>query len=203
MANRLTTKDAQEFLDDLRDSFSKRSGMKVPRTLVKMKTVYETWAGMCYPGMIHVNRGIMKDVDEPFVKEILAHEFAHHIVDRCHYPDTDDFPFHGKVWKSVARAVGAFPSAYHFYPVAPFIMNNMHRFWAYEHEGAYRFLGVEDREKKGCRFWSNGKLWQEVDNKNKAVDFLYSFEIEQTKIEIERRLNMISYNKTFWRDYVK
>ena len=203
MPNRLTTKEAQEFIDDLGETFSRRFKMKVPRTLVKMKTVYETWAGICYPGMIYVNRGIMKDVDAVFVKEILAHELAHHIVDSSHYLDVQRYPFHGKVWKSVARAIGAFPTAFHFYPLAPFLKNNMDRFFCFEHDGVHKWLGVEEKSRKGSRFWSHGKLWRETENKNEAVDKLDAYEKEHTRKEIERRLSMISTKKTFWRDHVK
>jgi predicted SprT family Zn-dependent metalloprotease len=201
MPNRLTTAEAQEFVDHLTEDFSKKTKKRVPRTLVKMKTSYETWAGICYPSMIYVNRGIMKDVPEPFVKEILAHELAHHIMDSIHFTSDVKYQVHGKEWKSVAKSIGAFPLAFHFYPIAPFIMNNMDRFWCYENDGEFKFLGADGKGAKGVKFWSNGKLWRQTDRKKEGLDFLDDFEKKHTKKEIERRLKLVSTSRTFWRHY--
>ncbi len=195
----MTSKQAQEFIDDLGDQFFRKHGKHIPRIKIKMKTVYETWGGMCYYEYIHINRGIVGHIHECFSKEIMAHEFAHHVVDVVYKGNS--FPFHSKQWKSIAKSFGAFPLSTHFYPTAPFILDNMDKFYCYECNGNFKFVGENEKNERGEKFRSGSNVWMKTDNKQEAINVHKKYEEEYTAKEITRRLGMVNIENTFWKDY--
>lgn len=141
----------------------------------------------------------MGEVHEKFMKEILAHEFAHHVVESTSINRVSP---HGNEWKKAARFFGAFPRHDHYYPYGPLIANNLDKFCCYETNTHCVLFSLDTFKRHGMSFTRKGVKWSFTEEmKQYALDHLLKTEREITGPTLKDRMRLVNVRKTFWREY--
>lgn len=161
-----------------------------------MKT---TSAGFCWDnGKIELNKLILDRIHPCFTREILCHEFSHHLMNSYRSPNHTP---HGKEWKFFADLIGAFPSAYHRYPISPVISDNLKDFFPYECGNRIRWFDREEHSKHKGTFRST-KIWRYTERRQEGLRIQLERDRHDQKLVVSRMLDRITNRPlTFWRHY--